>query len=314
MGEWRLSSNKYSSTRVLKYSRILISLLFLLLGGLAFVQGQVESPPERIISLSPSITEILYGIGAFDRVVAVSDYCEYPPEVEKLPRVGAWMNTNIEQVASLEPDLIIMNDAQAPFIQDRLDALGLASLVVPSQTLADIFEAIETIGRAVSNVEEAKLLASETRGILEEVRDKTKDLRRPRVLTVVDRLPGTLRDLYVATHGSYLIEVVEIAGGVPIAPSAAMGYTRISTEAVISYDPDVILDIAQTVSNAVTLLRGSGLEEDPIAVWSELSDVKAVQDERVYPLSNKLIVHPSQLVGDSVLRIARILHPEVFEN
>ncbi len=274
----------------------------------------MESPPERIVSLSPSITEILHGIGAFDRVVAVSDYCEYPPEVEKLPRVGAWMNTNIEQVASLEPDLIIMNDAQAPFIQDRLDSLGLASLVVPSQTLADIFEAIETIGLAVSNGEEAKALANETRAVLEEVREETKDLPRPRVLTVVDRLPGTLRDLYVATQGSYLTEVIEIAGGVPIAPDAAMGYTRISTEAVIAYDPDVILDIAQTVSDSVTLLRGSGLEEDAIAVWNELSDVKAVRNERVYPLSNKLIVHPSQFVRDSVLRIARILHPEVFEN
>ena len=287
---------------------------FVVVGALATHVLAEQNRPERIISLSPSITEILYGVGAFDRVVAVSDYCEYPPEVEKLPRVGAWMNTNIEQVASLEPDLIIMNDAQAPFIQDRLDALGLASLVVPSQTLADIFEAIETIGRAVSNVEEATALANETRGVLEEVREKTKDLPRPRVLTVVDRLPGTLRDLYVATQGSYLTEVIEIAGGVPIAPSAAMGYTRISTEAVISYDPDIILDIAQTVSNAVTLLRGTGLEEDPLAVWSELSDVKAVRDERVYPLSNKLIVHPSQFVGDSVLRIARILHPEVFED
>jgi iron complex transport system substrate-binding protein len=314
MEEWLLSSSQHSRTRELKNSRILISLLFFLLGGLAFVQGQVESPPERIISLSPSITEILYGIGAFDRVVAVSDYCEIPPEVEKLPRVGAWMNTNIEQVASLEPDLIIINDAQAPFIQDRLDSLGLASLVVPSQTLADIFEAIETIGRAVSNVDEARALANDTRIVLEGVREKTKDLPRPRVLTVVDRLPGTLRDLYVATQGSYLTEIIEIAGGIPIAPHAAMGYTRISTEAVIGYDPDVILDIAQTVSNAVTLLRGSGLEEDAIAVWNELSDVKAVRNERVYPLSNKLIVHPSQFVRDSVLCIANILHPEVFEN
>ena len=275
--------------------------------------AQVE-PPRRIVSLSPSITEILYGVGAFDRVVAVSDYCEYPPEVKTLPRVGAWLNTNIEQVASLEPDLIIMNDAQAPFIRDRLEALGLTSLVVPSQTLENIFEAITSIGQAISSVEEAKELAMETRAVLDEVRERTQDQPRPSVLTVVDRLPGTLRDLYVATQGSYLTEVIEIAGGDPIAPPAPMGYTRISTEAVISHDPDVILDIAQTVSNAVSLLRGSGLEEDPIAVWSELSHVKAVREQRVYPISNKLIVHPSQFVGDSARRIAKILHPEVFEH
>lgn len=269
--------------------------------------------PERIISLSPSVTEILYGIGAFGRVVAVSQYCDYPPEAENLPRVGAWMNTNMEQIAALRPDLIIMADAQESFVQEEFDSLGLASLVVPSQSLDDVFAAIEAIGRAVGNQREAETLERETRAGLEAVRLETKSLTRPRVLTVVDRLPGTLRDLYVATRGSYLVELIEMAGGRPIAPPAPMGYTRITTEAVVSFDPEVILDIVQTVSDSVSLLRGSGsLAEDPIAVWSELEDVRAVRDGRVYTIPDKFIVHPSQFVVETARRIARILHPEAF--
>src|SRR5574341_855132 len=113
---------------------------------------------SRIVSLSPNATEILYGIGAFDRVVAVSTYCEYPPEVAKLPRVGGWTNTNLEQVLALHPDLVILSDAQAPLVEKHLHALGLETLVVGSQSLQDIYDAIEAIGRAVGSPEEAKRL------------------------------------------------------------------------------------------------------------------------------------------------------------
>ena len=105
--------------------------------------------PRAIISLSPSVTEILFGVGAFDRVVAVSTFCEYPPQAKALPRVGGWQNTSLERVLSLEPDLVVMTDAQAPFIQDRLQALGIRSLVVGSQSLDDVFSSIIDIGRAV---------------------------------------------------------------------------------------------------------------------------------------------------------------------
>ena len=106
---------------------------------------------QRIVSLSPNATEILHAIGAFDRVVAVSTYCEYPPEVANLPRVGGWTNTNLEQVLVLDPDLVILSDAQAPLVERKLHALGLETLVVGSQSLEDIYQAIDSIGRAVGN-------------------------------------------------------------------------------------------------------------------------------------------------------------------
>ncbi|GAC1446702.1 MAG: hypothetical protein NVSMB56_07890 [Pyrinomonadaceae bacterium] len=115
-------------------------------------------PPQRIASLSPSVSEILYGIGAFSRVVAVSDYDTYPPEAKTLPHIGGWQNINLEQIAALKLDLIAMTDAEAPLVKDKLDALGVKTLVVPSHTVEDALTAIEQIGRAVGN----ELVSQET--------------------------------------------------------------------------------------------------------------------------------------------------------
>ena len=268
---------------------------------------------QRIISLSPSVTEILYGIGAFDHVVAVSSYCEYPPEVEGLPRVGGWTDTNLEQVVALQPDLVIMTgvDAQAPLMEPKLTALGIETLAVGSQSLADIYEAIETIGGAVGREDAARALVREMRTELDGIRARTRDRPRPSVLVVVDRLPGTLRDIYIATEGSYLTELVEIAGGTPITPPAPHNYTQISAEALVVFDPEVIFDMVQALTTA-TVVGGGKLSENSKAVWNMI-DVTAVETDRIYPLTNKLLVHPSQFAVQAAREFAKRLHPEAFE-
>jgi iron complex transport system substrate-binding protein len=289
--------------------------LILLLGAIGEAEAEPWTTPRAIISLSPSVTEILYGVGAFDRVVAVSSYCDYPPQVGDLPRVGGWQNTNLERVASLRPDLVIMTDAQAPFVKNHLDALGVSSLVVGSQSLDDIFSSITEIGRAVGKTAEGRRLADRVRADLDEVRRRTAGLLRPRVLCVVDRLPGTLRDLYVATKGSFFPELIEIAGGEPLMPPASHNYVKITTEAVVSLNPDVILDMVQAVTTPVTLLAAeTKLAEDPRGVWRELANVRAVSEGQIYPLQDTLLIHPSQFVGKTARRIAEFLHPEAFED
>ena len=285
-------------------------LVFLALGAPAV---EAQALPQRIISLSPNLTEMIYGVGAFDRVVAVSEFCDFPPEVENLPRVGGWQNTNLEKVASLRPDLVILTEAQAPFVKHHLDGLGIPSLVVRAQSLADIESAIGQVGRAVGRVQEASRLVAELEAELEEVRRRTAGLPRPRVLCVVDRLPGTLRDLYVATSGSFFSELVEIAGGEPLTPPANHQYTKISMEAMVSMDPEVILDIVQSFSGPTTVIgTGAELAENPREVWNELQDVQAVREGRVYPMHDASLVHPSQYVGRAARRIAELLHPEAF--
>jgi ABC-type Fe3+-hydroxamate transport system substrate-binding protein len=272
---------------------------------------QPPAPPQRIISLSPSVTEILYGVGAFDRVVAVSTFCDYPPEVEKLPRVGGWTNTNLEQVLSLSPDLVIFTDAQAPLVENRLRSLEIHTLAVESQTLEDIFDGVETIGRAVGNASQAATLNSQLRAELEDVSKRTAGLPRPSVLVVVDRLPGTLRDVYVATGHSYLTSLVTIAGGDPITPDASHNYVHISSEALVSMDPEAVFDMVQALNAPVAVPGVSELAENPTAVWQTVS-IRAVRDHRVYSLTDKRLVHPSQLAIRTAREMAMRLHPEAF--
>lgn len=262
------------------------------------------APAQRIISLSPSATEIIYGVGAFDRVVAVSNYCAYPPEVERLPRVGGWNNMNLEQVVSLQPGLVIMADAQATFVEDRLKGVGLNTLVVRGQSLNDALSAIEEIGRAVGHEKEGRELAEQTRRALDEVRAQTRSMPKRRVLCIVDRVPGTLRDLYTAAEGSFLAQLVEIAGGQSIAPKASAAYGKITKEAVLALDPDVIIDMVQGAQGR--------MGENSALVWQELSAVRAVREGRIHPIRDPSVLHPSQFVSNTARRFAAIIHPEAF--
>ena len=277
----------------------------------ALLVAALAPRPERIVSLSPNATEILYGIDAFDRVVAVSTYCEYPSEVSKLPRVGGWTNTNLEQVLGLDPDLVILSDAQAPLVERHLHALGLRTLVVGSQSLEDIYKAIDTIGRAVGNPEDAKRLSDSMRSELSTIEAAVRGRPRPRTLVVVDRLPGTLRDVYIATRGSYLTTLVEIAGGNPITPEAPHNYTQISAEALTVFDPDVVFDMVQALNAPVAVPGMSELAEDPTAVWRTV-EIQAVKDGRIYPLTDKRLVHPSQFAVQAAWEMARRLHPDAM--
>jgi len=275
-------------------------------GGVSGPAG-VGAPPRRIISLSPSATEILHGVGAFERVVAVSSYCDFPPQVASLPRVGGWNNPNLEQIASLRPDLVVFADAQEPFIREKMEALGIKTLSVPSRSVEDALASIELVGDATGDAEAGRRLAAETRAKLDAVRARTADLPRRRVLCVVDRIPGTLRDIYAATEGSFPAQLVELAGGLSVAPPAAGGWGKMQKEAIVALDPEIIIDLLMQSPEG-------GLAEDTQEVWRELRQIKAVREGRVHHLRDTKLIHPSQFVGDAALRFAELIHPEAFKS
>src|SRR5258705_711500 len=283
---------------------VVLNLQFTGCNGRHAPQPKVEARPQRIVSLSPSVTEILYGIGAWPQVIAVSQYCTYPEDVENKPRVNGWDKTNLEQVMALRPDFVIGVDAQEPFLRDRLGGLGVQALFLKSQTLADILASIERVGRATGHEREATDLAAKTQGEIDAVRKAVADRPHPRVLCVVDRVPGTIRDLYTATRGSYLDELIQLAGGESIAPPADQGYGKINKEAVLTLNPEVIIDMVQGSKG--------NLGEDPVAVWNELAEVRAVRDKRIYSLTDPSAIHPSQFVGHTAQVFAKALHPERF--
>lgn len=272
----------------------------ILLAALAVAAGNT---PKRIVSLSPNVTEMLYGIGAFDQVAAVSDYCTYPPQAAKLPSVGGWRNPDLESVAALRPDLVITDDAQGVFVKDSFQKLGLNLMIVPNRTVADVYTAISQLGAATGHRDQAERLAAATREGLRQVSRKTAGRPKARVVLVVNRVPGSLRDLYTATEGSFLAELVDIAGGRIAAAPVRRGYAKLSKEDLLAANPDVILDFIHG-SNG----RFAG---NPMEAWAEMPSLNAVRNHRVYGVSEDYVPHASQRIVQTAELFARLIHPEV---
>jgi len=258
--------------------------------------------PRRLVSLSPNLTEIIDGVGAFDQMVGVSEYSSYPAGVSKLPTVGGWRNPDFEKLVALRPDLVFVDAGQAPFVEDKCKQLGLQVIVIADEKVADIYAAITTIGHATGHdAEAAKLLAATRDGLLR-ISRKTAPLGQPRVVLIVDRTPGTLRDLYTATAGSYLAELVDIAGGHIAASPDKRGYAKLSKEDLLAIDPDFILDFIQGAK--------SRFAADPLEAWREMAELKAVRMHQVREVNEDYVPHASQRIVLTAELFASLLHPE----
>jgi iron complex transport system substrate-binding protein len=266
------------------------------------VCAAAAGPPRRIVSLSPTVTELLYGIGAFSQVVGVTDYCTYPPEAGRLPKVGGWDGASLERLAALRPDLVVVDNGEGALVEDTYRKLGLRLLIVPCRTVSDVYRAMSRLGEATGHREEAVRLAAATREGLARVAQRTAGLPRPRVVVIVDRTPGTLRDLYTATAGAYLSELVEIAGGRLAVAAARDGYGRLSTEDLLAVNPDIILDSVQGAS-----ARFSSSQLD---AWREMPELKAVRSGRVHVIDQDYVPHASQRIVETARLFARLIHPE----
>lgn len=276
----------------------------LFLAGLALaLHAAGGDVPRRIVSLSPNMTELLYAIGALDHVVGVSEYTTWPPQATKLPRVGGWHNPSLEAVAARHPDLVIVDDGQAPFVEDDFQKLGLRLLTIPDRTVEDVYNAMVILGSATGHQEEAARLVASTRGALLRISQQTAHLAKPRVVLIVNRTPGTLRDLYTATEGSFLAELVGIAGGRIAVPRAKRGYAKLSKEDLLAIDPDFILDFIHGEQG-----RFGG---EPLEAWSELPELKAVRTGRIRCVNEDFVPHASQRMVQTAEYFARIIHPEV---
>jgi len=269
--------------------------------ALALCAGGAQVP-RRIVSLSPNVTEMLFGIGALDQVVGISDYCTYPADVNRLPSVGGWHNPNLEKLTALRPDLVIVDDGQAPFVEDNFKKLGLRVMVVADHTIQDVYGAMTALGHATGHEEAAAKLAAATHAELLRISQKTAALPKPKVVLIVERTPGTLRDLYTATEGGFLAELVTMAGGRIAVPPARRGYGKLSKEDLLAINPDVILDFIHGVKS-----RFSG---DPMEAWRDMAELKAVRARRVRGVNEEFVPHASQRMVQTAALFARLIHPE----
>ncbi|PWT98221.1 MAG: hypothetical protein C5B51_29765 [Terriglobia bacterium] len=261
----------------------------------------VSAAPRRIVSVSPAVTEMLYGIGAFDYVVAVTEYCTYPPQAKRLPKIGGWATPSVEKIVAFQPDLVAYTDSQAPFLEGPLAKLGIHTVTARGQTIQDALLAMAALGKATGNEQQATQLIQSVKTALERVRTRAAPLPHPPVLCIVDRTPGTLRDLYAAVQGSFLAELIEIAGGAVVGGASRGGYGRINKEEVLRANPQVVLDLMAQMNAAA----------HPESAWLEMPELDAVRHGRIHIVHEDFATHNSQRIAETVVLFARLLHPEV---
>jgi iron complex transport system substrate-binding protein len=261
---------------------------------------------RRIVSLSPSTTEILFALGLGDRVVGVTRFCNYPPEARRLRRVGGYLDPNYEAIASLAPDLVILLPEQ-----DRarrfLDELGLGHITVDNKTVGDILGTIELVGTVCGAGGAARALVDSIEGRLTLIRDKTRALPHPRVLVAVERTVegGTLREVYVAGIGTHYDELIRAAGGVNAYDRRRIDYPMLTAEGIIQCNPEIIIDVRPLL--AADSLRIAGAVRE----WETVSAVDAVKNGRIRVLTGDYAVIPGPRFIELLGELARTIHPEL---
>jgi iron complex transport system substrate-binding protein len=278
-------------------SRRLFALLFAAIFGVA-------APPQRIVSTTPSITELLYALGLGDRVVGVTRFCRYPPEAQQKPKIGDYINPNLEAIAALRPDLVIIQTNPVR-LAEKLASVRLLSVEVNQENIEAIYNSIRVIGEATETGPRAAALIDSIRKGLDEIRMRAVSLPRTRMMFVVGRSPNRLDGLIVAGRASYLNEVIDLAGGQNVFRDAVAAYPAVSLEQVIARRPEIIIDMGD-MSDTVGVS-----EEHKRAVerlWTQSSAATAIKPRRVFAVASDIFVVPGPRVVDAARAFFDMLH------
>lgn len=273
---------------------------------LFLVGASLFAQPRRIVSTAPSITELLYALGLGDRVVGVTRYCLYPPEAQKKPKIGDYVNPNLEAIAALMPDLVIVQNNPVD-LAARLRRLRLDVLEVDQQSIADIYESIRVVGQATGTETRAAQLIASIREGLAAVRARGAKFSATPMMLVVGRTPHRLDGLIVAGKKSYLNEVIEIAGGENVFRDASGSYPQVSLEEVLSRNPGVIVDMGDTGDQTAITDRE---RREVIAAWQRAPSLAAVREGRVFPIVADGFLVPGPRVVNAAQMLLGLLHPE----
>ncbi|HZT40315.1 MAG TPA: cobalamin-binding protein [Bryobacteraceae bacterium] len=279
---------------VARYTAVLLSCAALL------------AAPQRIISTAPSITEMLYALGMGPRIVADTVYCNYPPEARTKPKIGSYIAPNIEKIASLKPDLVIIQKNPIQ-LGPRLSALHLNVLEVSHDSIDEVYASIEKIGEAAGAPDRARALVRSLRQELNHIQRRTASYPRTRMMFIVGRAPNRIEDLIAVGRASYLNGVIEAAGGDNIFKDAVAPYPKVGMEDVLRRNPEVIVDMGDMSEPE----RVSPEQKRAIvALWSQYPSVAAVKNHRVFAAASSIFTVPGPRMVEAARAFASMLHPE----
>ena len=263
-------------------------------------QLDVPHDPQRIVSLAPSISEIIFKLDQGDRLKGVTQYSNYPPQALDLPKVGSYVRLDLERIVALKPDLCLaIKDGNPKNIVDRLQSMQIPVYVVDPRDLATVIRTIEEIGSLVNAAEIANNVADNMRNRLERIRDVvSKTTLRPRVFIQIGISP-----IIAAGSHTFLHDLITMAGAINVA-AGYNAYPRFSREQVLALSPDVII---------VTSMARQAVFQEVKAQWSRWPDMPAARDQRIFVVDSDLFDRPSPRLLDGLEILVQLIHPQLFE-
>jgi len=270
---------------------------------------KVASDSQRIISFAPALTEILFALGLGDRVIAVSSFCRYPPEVQKLPKAGGFLDPNLEALVRLKPDCVIVYNNHNSVL-DLLERLKIPALIASGDNLPEIRETIGLLGDTFKRQQQAAILIGDMQDRLQKIRLAlpSGQRRTPSVMLVVwrERGQGTLKNITVAGNDQYYSEMIANAGGVLLPDQTKLEYPTMGLEGIMQLNPELIIEIAPELEDKPEKLRQQTKDD-----WRLLPELKAVQEQNIFIISDDYAAIPGPRCILLAEKIAALLAPFV---
>jgi iron complex transport system substrate-binding protein len=260
-----------------------------------------STAPQRIVSLSPSNTEILFALGLDERIAGVTDYCNYPPEAKDKPSVGAYDTPNFEQLIALNPDLVLATEEHETDIIPQLESNGITVIGLKPKCVSEVMDSILLIGKVTGKNKEAANLTKDLQERIRRVTNKTENLpdsMKPRVFYIIWHDP-----LWTVGSGTMHDELISMAGGVNIAHDLTW-YANISLEAVIEANPEIII---------AGVGMGSGEDAPYQFVLNEptLKGTDALKNNNISTVDMDIVSRPGPRIVDALEDFLAIIHPEL---
>lgn len=261
---------------------------------------RVAAPPQRVVALAPSITEIVFALGQGHRLIGVTRFSNHPPQAEAIARVGSYVQLDLEKIVALDPDICLATrDGNPRHAIVRLENLGIPVYVVHPRDTATVIEAIQGIAQVLGAVECGEALVGRMRHTFTSVRARLASTeQRPGVFFQVGITP-------IVSVGSqtFIDELISLAGGRNLA-AGPVAYPRFSREQVLALDPDIIL---------VTTMARDGSFEEALRQWQRWEHISAVRNGRLHTVDSNLFDRPGPRLTEALEVLFGLLHPEVTD-
>jgi iron complex transport system substrate-binding protein len=264
--------------------------------------AEIQNKRERIVSLSPNLTEIVFALGLGDRVVGVSSDSDWPAEAKQKPKMGTFWLPNTETIIAAKPDLVVCESfLQQKEVAETLRRAGLRVISLHAESIKELYSVILSIGQGAGCQDKAEPLAAKIKSDLDQIRAKSSSAKKVKVLWAVQTEP--MRVVGVKT---FVNEIIEIAGGQNVIAPTGDQYPSIGTETILTCGAEVIIQSAMGTEDIAKQ------QETAEKFWNRFANLPAVKDKKVYVMEADTVLRLGPRLPDGAMAVAKLLHPELF--